>query len=225
MPPHILMYDGGASVALLYLLFFVLAVSVDGLAVGMGLGFGRIKISLAAFAVISFVSFFVILPALSLGDYIAGFLHPAWSRWLGGIILLIMGMVFLLSGLGAEKPVLPTYKVHLNEKKRSFWRRFLYLLHNPLGADLDHSGNINIWEASLLGFALAVDAFGAGFGAAITGYPVLLTSAMVGLGKFLLLRLGYRFGFYLSGNWDWRILSILPGLFLIILGILKIVGV
>lgn len=225
MPPHILMYDGGASVTLLYLLFFVLAVSVDGLAVGMGLGLGRIKISLAAFLVVSSVSFLVILPALTLGDYIAGFLHHSWGRWLGGLILLIMGILFLLNGLRAGKPVLPTYKVHLNKNSSSFWRRFVYLLHNPLGADLDHSGNINFWEASLLGFALAVDAFGAGLGAAITGYPVLLTSAMVGLGKFVLLQFGYRFGFYLSGNWNWRILSVLPGLFLLILGILKIAGV
>ena len=48
------------------------------------------------------------------------------------------------------------------------------ILREPTVADTDTSGMIDIKEALLLGSALALDALGAGLGAAATGYNLSL---------------------------------------------------
>ena len=50
-----------------------------------------------------------------------------------------------------------------------------------MSADIDKSGVINGIEAVLLGFALSIDAFGAGIGAAILGFSPI--SALMGFLK------------------------------------------
>ena len=53
------------------------------------------------------------------------------------------------------------------------------VLKKPTAADLDNSGSITGIEAFILGIALSLDAFGAGFGAALLGYsPYALAIAV-----------------------------------------------
>ncbi|MDI5788515.1 hypothetical protein PO124_09275 [Bacillus licheniformis] len=48
----------------------------------------------------------------------------------------------------------------------------IHILRKPTSADIDKSGIITGIEAFLLGFALSIDAFGAGIGAAALGFPL-----------------------------------------------------
>jgi putative Mn2+ efflux pump MntP len=98
----------------------------------------------------------------------------------------------------------------------------IQILKTPSVADWDHSGNISMSEATLLGIALSLDAFGAGIGAALIGFAPLVTAATIAAasGSFIGagLAVGYRFA-----NLNWiRKLSILPGCILILMGILKL---
>lgn len=92
------------------------------------------------------------------------------------------------------------------------------VLSRPKEADLDKSGIISLNESILLGFALALDAFGAGIGAAMLGYSPFTTALLTACMSGVFLYSGIMFGSYL-----WRIpalqrLSFLPSVFLITLG-------
>jgi putative Mn2+ efflux pump MntP len=97
----------------------------------------------------------------------------------------------------------------------------IQILRTPSIADVDKSGNISASEATLLGLALSLDAFGAGIGAALIGFVPLLTASVISLSSGSFIALGLRIGFrYAEMNWMKK-LSILPGCVLIIMGLLK----
>jgi putative sporulation protein YtaF len=87
---------------------------------------------------------------------------------------------------------------------------------------VDRSGTISAGEAFLLGTALSLDAFGAGIGAALVGFPPILTAVLIAASSGLFLWWGTKVGFWAS-KWRWvRQLSMLPGIILITMGILKL---
>lgn len=97
----------------------------------------------------------------------------------------------------------------------------IQILRTPSIADVDKSGNISASEATLLGLALSLDAFGAGIGAALIGFVPLLTASVISISSGSLLAIGLRIGFrYAEMNWMKK-LSILPGCVLIVMGLLK----
>lgn len=86
---------------------------------------------------------------------------------------------------------------------------------------MDKSGNISASEATLLGLALSLDAFGAGIGAALIGFVPLLTASVISISSGSFIALGLRIGFrYAEMTWMKK-LSILPGCVLILMGLLK----
>ncbi len=102
------------------------------------------------------------------------------------------------------------------------WGIVVQILRTPAAADMDRSGTITVGEAFLLGTALSLDAFGAGIGAAMVGFPPLVTSATIAAAGGLFLWMGTRVGFRVAG-WRWvRPLTVLPGIILIAMGLLKL---
>ncbi|WP_081833596.1 manganese efflux pump [Geomicrobium sp. JCM 19055] len=57
----------------------------------------------------------------------------------------------------------------------------IQILKKPTAADVDNSGTISVKEAVLLGVALSLDAFGAGFGASMLGYSVVWFALIVSI--------------------------------------------
>ncbi|SDF48715.1 putative sporulation protein YtaF [Paenibacillus sp. cl6col] len=98
----------------------------------------------------------------------------------------------------------------------------IQILKTPSAADMDRSGTISAIEAAWLGVALSLDAFGAGIGAALLGYPALMTAIVIALFSGIFLRLGIHVGIAFAGaRWIGK-LSFVPGLMLIIMGIIKL---
>ncbi|GKS09179.1 sporulation membrane protein YtaF [Paenibacillus chitinolyticus] len=98
----------------------------------------------------------------------------------------------------------------------------IQILRTPSAADVDRSGNISSSEATLLGIALSLDAFGAGIGAALIGYTPLLTSAVIAVTSGLFIYFGLKIGYQYSGLGWIRKVSVLPGVVLILMGISKL---
>ncbi|MEY9092660.1 MntP/YtaF family protein [Paenibacillus sp. RC84] len=98
----------------------------------------------------------------------------------------------------------------------------IQILRTPSAADVDRSGNISSSEATLLGIALSLDAFGAGIGAALIGYTPLLTSAVIAVTSGLFIYFGLKIGYTYSGFGWIRKVSVLPGVVLILMGISKL---
>ncbi len=78
-------------------------------------------------------------------------------------------------------------------------------------------------EAAVLGLALALDGFGAGFGAAMAGYSPLVTGLLVALVKVAFVSLGQRAGRRLTAFALTRHLQVLPGLIILALGLMKFI--
>jgi putative sporulation protein YtaF len=195
------------------LLLLVIAVSLDGFGVGMTYGMRNVQVPLNALIIIMLCSGIVVLSSMTLGTALRSLISPDISSMFGGVILILLGFFSLYNILRPEKA---------NRKNGAVKHRlddFKEVLATPHKADLDKSGKISSSEALLLGIALALDAFGAGFGASMLGYSPLLTAVLVACMSGLFLLSGIKIGVLLSRNKFLQRLTFLPPLLLIGLGI------
>lgn len=232
-----------ASIASLLLL--ALAVSLDGFGVGMTYGIRKIRIPARSVWIISFCSGIVILLSMTIGNLLNRWIPPETAAVIGAAILIGIGVWALVqfargevyadqarvltrtrqseadngfcgSPASASKP-LPVWSVEIRQ-----WGIVVQILRTPAAADVDQSGIITAGEAFLLGAALSLDAFGAGIGAAMVGFPPLLTSVIIAGASGTFLWLGTHVGFRIAG-WRWmKPMAVLPGIILILMGLFKL---
>ncbi|THF75477.1 sporulation membrane protein YtaF [Cohnella fermenti] len=222
---------------MLSLILLSMAVSLDGFGVGITYGLRKIRIPVVSVLIISICSGLVILLSMLVGVALSSWLSPDGASALGAIILIAIGGWALLRFIrnrgqdgeesGNEEP--KEAPVPRSAQKRALItleiRRLgiiVQILRTPSVADVDRSGIITTGEAFLLGIALSLDAFGAGIGAALVGYPPLVTALLIATTSGLFLWLGMRVGFLVAGMRWVRRLSVLPGIILIVMGIMKL---
>src|SRR5699024_12533885 len=93
------------------------------------------------------------------------------------------------------------------------------ILSIPHKADKDKPGVISAGEAVILAIALAMDASGAGFAAAILGHSVFITAISVGLVRAIFLYTGSRLGLLLAQSTAMEKFTLLPPILLIGIGV------
>lgn len=169
----------------------VLAVSLDGLAVGTAYGLRRISIPAGSMAIIGAVSTLLVAAVAAAGGWLGTVLQPWAAARLGAAILLVLGLSLTWQawrrGHGTEPPVAdPCLLVRLR-----FPGLLVQIWRDPGAADLDRSGRLEGWEATALGLSLALDAVAAGLGMALNGGGFLF-AALVGPVQVMLVSLGSR---------------------------------
>jgi putative sporulation protein YtaF len=212
-----------AVVELLAVFMFALAVSTDGFMVGVAYGVRKIKMPVLSMMIIFMASFTAVTISMIFGKGLTYICNPIVASHLGAAILIIIGTYYLVQA-GWKKfysrevdngvPL-----VSLNLKSLGV---VVQILKEPSSADFDCSGEIGSREALFLGSALAVDAFGAGIGLAMTGHNVLITAASVGLLRFILINIGLTVGKLMENERLQNISPIIAGLILVSLGIYKL---
>lgn len=205
----------------LSLLMLAFAVSLDNFSAGFAYGLRKIKIPIKSVMIIAICSGFSLYVACFFGKILQSFLEPEFANRFGGIILILIGVWVLYQFFRHEKDASTVNeKVVLNLEIRSLGV-VINILKKPTTADFDNSGTINGIEAFMLGVALSLDAFGAGIGAALLGYSPIQLSISVAVMSFLFVTGGLKFGRMFSHlNWMQKI-SFLPGVLLILIGLLK----
>lgn len=232
------------------LLVLAFAVSLDGFGVGVTYGLRRIRIPLLSVFIIACCSGLIIFISMQVGELLTNYLSEFVSKLIGACLLILIGGWALLQ-LKRRKPkseVVETIELpqnireaaassevgsraHMGELSKSALvvmvelKRMglvIQILRTPQAADFDKSGTISASEAIMLGVALSIDAFGAGLGAAMIGLPVLLTALTITASSALFLVGGIRFGFRFSAWKGMQTLSVLPGILLIMMGIMKL---
>jgi putative sporulation protein YtaF len=212
------------------LLLLAFAVSLDGFGVGVMYGLRKIRIPLLSIAIISLWSGIIIFGSMQIGVWISSFMSVAVAKRIGAVILIGIGIWALIQMLlqkQQEPEELPKVTMEPSLKKILYieLKRFglvIQILRTPSIADVDKSGNISASEATLLGLALSLDAFGAGIGAALIGYAPIVTSTVIAFASGTFIAIGLRIGFlYAEMNWMKK-LSIVPGCVLILMGIMKL---
>ncbi|WP_054023762.1 MntP/YtaF family protein [Bacillus sp. FJAT-28004] len=231
------------------LLVLAFAVSLDGFGVGVTYGLRRIRIPLLSVFIIACCSGLIIYLSMQVGGLLTTFLSEFVARLIGACVLMLIGVWALLqlrrgkqqnnemnvtadtavqeSAAAAEAgakthagEIASAALVVMVELKRL--GLVIQILRTPQSADVDKSGTISASEAIMLGVALSLDAFGAGLGAALIGLPSLLTALTIAAASALFLVGGIRFGFRFSAWKGMQTLALLPGVLLIMIGIMKL---
>lgn len=223
-------------------LLLAMVVSMDSLGAGLSYGLRGMKVSLAPRLTISFVSLGTSLLAMAGGHLLEMILNPAWAGHIGAVFLALLGLSILLQGWAKTSPGKEAAYAITEGKKSSSaglpqqganrvpaptllqfrlpgLGLVVQILRDPLRADLDHSGSIGLDESFLLGLALGLDGFGAGFAAAVAGFSPLVTPLLIGLFQLVFFSLGVAGGSY-GKNYDLGKLGTwLPGLILLALAL------
>lgn len=210
----------------LSLILLSLALSIDSCSVGFTYGLRNLRIPFKSILVIMFCSALVMFISMEIGLMLQNVFSPSFTKLLGGFILISMGIYiivqyFLNSTDEIEDLENNIEKILFNLEIRSLGV-VIHILHRPTKADLDKSGGINGLEALLLGFALSLDAFGAGIGASLLGYSPIILAIVTAVMSGSFLYFGFKMGATLS-KWKWlQKCSFIPGIILIIIGLTKL---
>lgn len=189
------------------LLVIVFAVSLDGFTVGMTYGLRKITITFSTLLIIITCSGLVVLCSMTVGYIVIKYIPNKYTAYSGGVILICLG-VFLLISLIREK---------LQQKKQAN-SPYTSFIKDPTIVDADNSGTLSVSEAFVLGIALALDAFGAGFAAAMLGFSIIMTTTCIAVASGLFVFSGFRLGHLLANiSWIKRLIYV-PPLLLILIG-------
>ncbi|MBU4533986.1 MAG: sporulation membrane protein YtaF [Firmicutes bacterium] len=200
---------------LVALLVFGVALSLDGFAAGLAYGLRRIQMPFLSLMIICLTSGIAISISLGLGFAAAQVMAPEAAQVIGGILLIFLGVWILNQALRriTRRPLcirIPPFGM------------VIQVLFEPLDADMDQSGAICSREALILGIALALDAFAAGFAIALSGLYSIFVPLFVTVGLFLLINLGILLGQRTSDVLSEKV-NLLPGCLLIMLGMFRLI--
>src|SRR5690625_1117411 len=201
------------------LISIVIAVSLDGFGVGVTYGMRKIRISTIALLIIMLCSGVIVSISMLIGNILKIFISPAVTSIMGSAILIALGFFVFISTVWPQKKNEPKIRKDKNHHQLSTFHHFKTVIADPHRADKDQSGTISVAEALILGTALALDAFGAGLGAAMLGYSPILTSILIATMSGLFVFSGIKVGFLLSQNKTLAKLTYLPPILLICIGV------
>ena len=141
------------------ILLFGLSSNIDNLFIGMAYGAKKIKIGLVSNLIIGFVTLVGTLLSMLLGKTLLCFIPLSIASILGSIIIILIGCFYLIKYFYYN-----TKKIPEDSQIEKY--------------DKDKSGNIELKEAFVLGFALTINNIGLGIGASIMGLNVIATAVV-----------------------------------------------
>lgn len=201
-----------------YLTLLALAISLDNFCVGVAYGVRKIDLPFNANLIISSASGIAILLSMLAGSILSNYLSVHRAQLLGALIILFTGLWIILQAWWQKWKNGISEEGSIDIKIKSLGI-VIRILNDPSKADLDHSGIISNWEALILGVALALNALGAGFGAAMEGLSPWLTSLAATVFSLLLISLGVKVGQKYMSNLLGDKIAIVSGLALVLLAV------
>lgn len=159
-----------------------------GISISYGLRFNRIPLKYTL--TISVISALFAYIALRVGAELAETLSVLFANFIGGSLLICIGVWLLYKNLLTAQPEKPNRLVAIG------WK-----------------------EALLLGFLLAINCLSIGFGAGITGVPPLHAALSIGVFSVISIVIGVQLGQQLGRSWFGRHSDAIAGVLLVIIGL------
>ena len=196
---------------------FLIALScnLDNVGVGISYGTRGIRLPLATNLYIALLTAGGTYLAMVAGQQAFQFFSPESGAILGGGILVAMGVWVLWQEIARRRQ--PEEEVEPEpvpeNVKESWWQHLLTLLGDPVRADYDRSGHIDLKEGTILGLALLLNNLPNGVAAAMIKLPVFLTTLAVGLLSLLTFWLGIAIGRAVAirsqATWTWVVSAVI----------------
>lgn len=211
-----------------FLAILLLAISCNMDNVGVGLAYGArgIGIPLASNLLIALITAAGTCICIVFGQQIFRVLPAEVGVILGAVLLIGMGVWVIRQEVGERghrEPEAPS-SVPANEMAQKSWlQRLILILQNPVLADRDSSGYIDLKESLLLSMALMLNNIPNGVGAGLLGLSTLLTTMMVGILSVVTFWLGIALGRTMGVLWLGRHAGTISGLLLIVIGLAEII--
>jgi putative sporulation protein YtaF len=200
------------------LILVATAVSIDGFWGGFAFGLRKVKINGLSLIIISFWSIVCTMGAMLIGYNLKSIISANAAKYIGAFLLFLLGLFTLKEGYNDKKN-----KLQKNIEVKFNIKDLIKVLGNPTLADFDHQNDIKPLEGTLLGIAVAMDASIAAFTVALLGFSPLTTPFLFGLTHFILIGIGNIVARNKVINAMGQKLSMLPGIILIVLAILRLV--
>lgn len=166
------------------LLAIVFAVSIDGFTVGIAYGIQRQNFSFKTILIIMFCSGTIVFSSMKLGKVIYKIVSPSFATYLGGIILIILG-IYLLITISIKNDVNKVRYSSLDNESN-------ITIHKKM-----KTKSITLYESFILGIALSLDAFGAGLAISLLNFSPFVSSISISIMSGLFLYLGSLIGMLL----------------------------
>lgn len=199
---------------MLIIIFLAVSLSLDALGIGAAYGARGITIPTFAKLILTVESLLLMGLAILFGNRLRLIFSPEAAKYIGVILLLLMGFWLCIQGILAKK----------GAKKEADGIHAMNLLQTPTACDRDKSSTLDASEAILLGFVLSLDSLGAGLGAGAAGLSIIRLSTAIALFQIAFLTLGTICGKKIAdtSNIPESLWSIISGALLIGIGVLRI---
>lgn len=180
--------------------------SIDSLGIGITYGIKNTKILLIGKIILFIISITITYLSIYLGNFIQTIFPNFLTILIGNYILIFMGIYICFEALKSKN-------------------NFSNIFNDPISSDLDNSKIIDPKESLFLAIALSLDSFCIGIGGSITEINLNLFPILVSMFQLVFLSIGTHLGIHINKFYKFpqNICSIISGLLLISIGILKLV--
>lgn len=187
-------------------LLLALSSSIDSLGIGITYGIKNTKISRIGKIILFAISLITTYISIFFGNLIQYIFPKVFTNFLGCLILICIGIYICFQALKKEK-----------DSKNIF--------NSPISSDLNNSKIIEPQEALFLAIALSLDSFCIGICGAITDINLTLFPFLVSILQLIFLSLGSYLGIHIRNfcKLPQNVWSIISGILLIIIGVLKFI--
>lgn len=209
---------------MVYEFLVALATSIDGFVIGISYGMRKIDMRKHIILQISLISAAVIGIAMLLGHGVLYFVPEVWARLISSGFIFLMGALFFAQAFIRYRfPADREDKRFIGRVKIEFLGIIIEILRQPEKADFDRSKTIDAREALFLGTAISLDGGAVGFVSSMSGINIPVTLVLCFILSTICVAVGLSLGRLYSHNCIRQRVSFLPGVILMIFGILKLI--
>lgn len=209
--------------SILPILLIAVSSNLDNIGVGASYGVRKINIPITSNLLIAVVTAAGTFLSIFLGQSIYLFISERMNGLLGGGIIVLAGLWVIFQEKCIHRALEPREAEPIVEATPSRYglRHIAQILDNPIIADWDFSGHIDVKEAFALALGLTINNIPNGIGAGMLGLNIYAMTAVVFVASIITIWLGICLG-KLGVRWVGQSAGVLAGILLICVGFYEI---
>lgn len=210
-------------ISIVPILLIAVSSNLDNIGVGTSYGVRKINIPIVSNTLIAVVTAAGTFLSILLGKSVYLFIRPGMDGLLGGGIIILAGLWVIyqekfMQGVRKPREAKPFAEAGCSTYG---FKHIAQILNNPIVADWDFSGHIDLKEALALALGLTINNIPNGVGAGMVGLNIYAMTAVVFLVSIVTIWLGIYLG-KLGVGWVGKSAGVLAGILLICVGFYEI---